>query len=174
MSKRAFTLLEMLIVMLVLTLTATVVVPRVINVMNSQAENDFRRSLMRVGAEARLLAIETGNTVQVTYNDTERAVTLSTVDPETALEEVQKSYSLPDVAELVSFMVGGDFVSSNDWIVEYYPDGTGTDCGIEVQTGLEIFAVMIEGEDGASHLMGSLNEVEDSEWEAGELERRLQ
>lgn len=173
-SRRGFTLIEMLVVLVVLGMISTVVLPRVVAMMDGQSDRDFRSSLMRLGAEARLLAIESGSTVQISYNDSDRSVQISILDIETANEQLETSYLLPDDVEFVTFMVGADMVSAGDWIVEYYADGTGTDCGLEVQSGGSFYALLIEGEDGASYSMDSLEEVSDSEWEAGELEQRLQ
>ena len=173
-NKRGFTLIEMLVVLFVIGMIASVVAPRIVAMLDSQSKYDFRRSVMRIGAEARLLAIESGSTVRVTYNDNDRTIELSIVDDETDLEEQEKIYYLPEDVELVTFMVGRDYVASSDWIVEYYADGSGTDCGLEVQTGNALYAVMIEGADGASFLMDTLDDVSETEWEAGELEQRVQ
>ena len=173
-TRRAFTLIEMIVVIAVIAMMSGIVVPRVVAMVNGQDARDFQSALMRLGSDARLLAIETGDAVQVTYDENRGEIILQTLDDETQAAEESDTVLLPESARLTSFTLRGRQVPITDWVVEFFPDGSGTDAGVEVQDGTRLYSVLINGQDGTAQLVdGELLEDTETEWEAGDLEQRI-
>ena len=173
-TRRAFTLIEMIVVVAVLMMMSAIVLPRVVAMVNGQASRDFQSALMRLGSQARLLAIDTGDAVRVTYDEDRGEIIFETLDDETQAAEQSDAVLLPRSAQLTSFTLQGRQVPITDWVVEFFPDGTGTDAGVEVQDGTRLYSVLINGQDGTAQLVdGELQEDPETEWEAGDLEQRI-
>ena len=165
----------MIVVIAILALMAAIVVPRVVALVDGQASRDFQSALVRLGAQARLLAIETGDTVRVTYNESRAEIIIEILDDETQAAEESDTVLVPMSALLSSFTLRGRQVPITDWVVEFFPDGTGTDAGIEVEDGSRLYAVLINGQDGTGLIVdGELEEDPETEWEAGDLEQRIE
>lgn len=164
----------MTIVVAVLAMLAGVIVPRFVALQAGQDSRDFSSALMRLGSDARLIAIETGQSVQITYDESQNAIVFSTVDQETLTTTENRVVPLPPSAVLSGFTVNGAFATASDWMLDFYPDGSGLSGGIEVTDGNYIYNVTIRGSDGTSRKAeGQLEETESNEWQAGELEQRI-
>ena len=175
MTRRAFTLVEMIVVVAITAMVAGFIVPRVVAMVESQGSRDFESALLRLGADARLLAIETGGTVSVTYDENSGEIIFESINDETQAAEESDTIFVPDSAQLTSFTLRGRQVPITDWVVEFFPDGSGTDAGVEVQDGTRLYAVLITGQDGTAQLVdGALEEDPETEWEAGDLEQRIE
>ena len=167
-------MVEMIVVIAVLALMSSLVVPRVVALVDGQASRDFQSALVRLGSEARLLAIESGDTVSVTYDENRGEIIFESLDDETQAAQESDTIVLPDSAQLTSFTIRGRQVPITDWVVEFFPDGSGTDAGVEVQDGSRLYSVLINGRDGTAQVVdGELEEDPETEWEAGDLEQRI-
>jgi Tfp pilus assembly protein FimT len=167
-------MVEAMIVIAVITAMAAVVLPRFAALESGQASRDFASALVRIGADARLMAIETGQSVHVRYDDQFRTIVFETIDPDTGQASEQRSVAVPELTELTAFTIDGAFVNGSDWTLEFYPDGAGLDAGIEVEEGDYIYHVTIEGTDGtATKAVDRLEESGGQQWQAGELEQRI-
>ena len=174
-TRRAYTLIEMIVVIAILAMMAGLVVPRVVSMVNGQASRDFQSALVRLGSEARLLAIESGDTVRVTYDDNRGEIVFETLDDETGVAQESDTVLLPNSAQLTSFTLRGRQVPITDWVLEFFPDGSGTEAGLEVQDGTRLYSVLINGQGGTAEIIdGELVEDPETEWEAGDLEQRIQ
>lgn len=161
-------------VVTILMVLAAVVYPKFAALQRGQSSRDFRSALADLAAEARVTAIETGRIVQVTYQDDRRAIVTNSVDPDNF--ELSEIRSLPLLfgTELTSFTVEGLYASAGDWMIEFHPDGTGNDAGIEVDEAGRTSSFEYRGEDGSSHESATpLEESANREWEAGEIESRI-
>ena len=164
----------MIVVVAILAMMAGLVVPRVVALVDGQASRDFQSALVRLGSEARLLAIESGDTVSVTYDQNRGEIIFESLDDETQAAQESDTIVLPDSAQLTSFTIRGRQVPITDWVVEFFPDGSGTDAGVEVQDGSRLYSVLINGRDGTAQVVdGELEEDPETEWEAGDLEQRI-
>jgi type II secretory pathway pseudopilin PulG len=164
----------MMIVVAVVSALAAVTIPRFVAMKSGQDARDLASALVRIGADARLLAIDSGQTVQVTYDALRRAVVFEALDPETLEGTEVKTIEIPEGVELSAFTLEGRFATEGDWLLSFYPDGSGSDAGIEVEDGLDAYHVLIEGRDGtATRAEGRLEEADLQEWQAGELEQRV-
>ena len=165
----------MIVVVSILSMMAGFVVPRVVAMVNGQSSRDFQSALVRLGSQARLLAIESGDAVRVTYDEDRGEIVLETLDDESQAAQESDTIVLPESAQLTSFTLQGRQVQISDWVVEFYPDGSGTDAGVEVQDGTRLYSVLINGQDGTGLFVdGELEEDPETEWEAGDLEQRVQ
>lgn len=166
--------MEVTIVVAVLGLVTALAAPRIASLLEGQASRDFREALMRMGAEARLMAIENSQTVNVRYDGESRQFVFETIDAETQEATEQKTVEVPEWIEVPNFTLDGAFAGESDWVLEFYPDGSGLDAGIEVEDGAYLYHVVIEGRDGsATRADGPLEESGEQEWQAGELEQRI-
>jgi prepilin-type N-terminal cleavage/methylation domain-containing protein len=173
-NRRAFTLVEVTIVVALIGVMAIAILPRFAALQSGQATRDFTSALLRVGTDARLIAIETGQTAQVRYDDERRMIVFESIDPDTLAATERKAVALPELVSLSAFTIDGRFVSATDWTPQFYPDGSGLDAGIEVEDGAYVFHVNIEGRDGsATRALDRLEESSQKEWQAGELEQRV-
>jgi type II secretory pathway pseudopilin PulG len=167
-------MVEAMVVIAVITAMAAVVLPRFVALQAGQASRDFASALVRLGSEARLMAIESGQAVHVRYDDQLRTVVFERVDPDSGQASEARSIPVPETVELTAFTIDGAFVSGSDWTLEFYPDGAGLDAGIEVEEGDYVYHVLIEGKDGtATKAIDRLEESGGQEWQAGELEQRI-
>ncbi|HXH60059.1 MAG TPA: prepilin-type N-terminal cleavage/methylation domain-containing protein [Fimbriimonadaceae bacterium] len=174
MAKRGFTLVEMTAVIAVLMVLAAVVLPRYAAMEAGQTSRDFQANLLQLGKQARLLAIETDKTVQVTYDSDQQMVVFSSVDPDTLELTQERTFPVPASVQLADFEVDGEFVSPTDFTLSFYPDGTGSDGAIEVDEGAIVYHVNVSGLDGTgSKVDGRIQDTtEPTKWQAGEIERR--
>ncbi len=165
----------MTIVVAIVAAMAAIVIPRFAALQSGQQSRDFTSALLRIGGDARLIAIESGQTVEVRYDDERRVLAFETVDPVTFATTEERLIELPDSVELSAFTLDGAFASATDWTLQFYPDGSGLDAGVEVEDGLFVYHVTIEGRDGTA-LKGvdRLAESGQQEWQAGELEQRIE
>lgn len=165
----------MIITVAILATVSGMAVPRIVALIDSQDSRDFQSTLRRLGNEARLLSIESGDTVTVIYKSDERQIVIQSLDDESQETQDQSIYSLPESVDLTGFQIAGEEVSDADWIVEFYPDGSGKKAAIEVQDGSRIYTVAYDARTGSATLgnMG-LFEDESTDWEAGELEQRVE
>jgi prepilin-type N-terminal cleavage/methylation domain-containing protein len=171
---RGFTLVEMTVVVAVLAMLAAVVLPRFIALEAGQESRDFASALMRLGTDARLIAIETGQQVEVTFDEDRGLIVLSTLDEETLVPTENKTISVPSSHELSAFVAAGEFMTPAEWMLDFHPDGSGRSGGIEVRDGEYTYHITINGHDGTSKRMeGQLEEAGEVEWQAGELEQRV-
>ena len=158
----------------ILGLLAAVVVPRYVSLQAGQDSRDFMSALLRIGSDARLIAIESGQAVQVTYDDSQRAVVFQTIDPDTFALSESKVIPVPGSIQLSSFTADGAFATAGDWQIAFYPDGSGLDGGIEVEDGAYVYNIVYRGVDGTSQKQdGPLEESSGRDWQAGELEQRI-
>jgi prepilin-type N-terminal cleavage/methylation domain-containing protein len=173
-NRRAFTLVEVTIVVALIGVMAVAVLPRFAALQSGQATRDFASALLRIGTDARLIAIESGQTVQVRYDDERRVLVFESLDLETLAASEQKAVPLPALVTLSAFTLDGAFTSEADWNLQFYPDGSGLDAGVEVEDGSYVYHVNIEGRDGAAvRGLDRLEESSEQEWQAGELEQRI-
>jgi len=163
----------MVVVVAILGVVAAVVWPRFAALESGQNTRDFQSALMRLGAEARLIAIETGQLVQVTYDQERRAFVFATTDLETAEETERRTFEVPGNMEVTGFLVDNEFAAATDWSLQYAPDGSGPRAGIEVEDGAVVYHVTYKSDDGsATRADGRMEEASQTEWQAGELENR--
>lgn len=161
-------------VIAILAFVAAVVLPKYVALSRGQSSRDFQSALVDLAADARIFAIETGRTVRVTYQDDRQAIVISSVDPVNFETLDERVIPLIPNLSLSSFTVEGLFSTSADWMIEFHPDGTGNDAGIEVDEGGRIYSVRFSGETGASTKTDDvLEEIANEEWQAGEIERRI-
>ena len=161
-------------VIAILTFVAAIALPRFAALNRGQASRDFQSALVDLAADARIIAIESGRRVQVTYQDDRLALVVSSVDPETFETQEERAIALIPEATLSSFTSEGLYTTGADWMIEFHPDGTGNDAGIEVDEGGRIYSVRYSGENGSSTKSETqLEEAANEEWEAGEIERRI-
>ncbi len=172
--KKAFTLFEVTIVIAVLAALAAVVIPRFAALQSGQQSREFTSALMRLGSDARILAIESGQAAQVVYDEAARALVIQTLDPETLQANQERTIPIPESVELSSFTLDGAYTTGGDWRLDFYPDGSGSSAGLEVTDGDLVYNVTFRGRDGTGiRSEGSLEEAPPSEWQAGELEQRI-
>ena len=164
----------MVTVLAVIVLMAGIMFPRYAALESGQQSRDFESALLRMGSDARLVAIEKGRIAQVRYDDELRAIVIESLDPDTGEATQERTFAVPTSADVTNYSVDGAFSDAASWLVQYFPDGTGQSCGIEVADGAYTYNVTINGLDGtATKTDGQLQESGQTEWQAGEIEQRV-
>lgn len=173
MSKRAFTYIELSVVILVLVLLAALVAPSMRSLVQSERYRESVRTLRDLGARASQAAIEQGATQVVSYDDGGDELLVGPlgedgVDPERAVP-----VALPEGMEATQFVSGRHVVGPTDWRIQFYPDGTNDGGGLELLAGSEPMSLRFDPTSGRSRLeRGSLPEPQTERWQAGEIEQR--
>jgi len=171
-SKRGFTLIELMVVIAVLSLMAALVVPNLIARERSQAARDFFSALPRLAAQARLSAIQQQATTRMTYDSASRriVVELEPVGPEEGRELA--SAPVPDGIEPGNMRTGNENSGSSDWQLRFYADGRSDGGGAEWNDAGRQRALIVD-RDGISRMLeGNLPEAREERWPAGDYERR--
>lgn len=192
MRRRGFTFLEISVVVFLIILLSSLVLPSTVAVLRSQQALDFRVNLSALMQEARRQALESGRATTVRFG-TENTVGWeflddpdenATTDEELDREE-ERTIDQPDGLQQVvrptesvsftQFELDRETVDEANWRVGFYPDGTSDQAILEFEQDGQAFVLVVDPKSGIAKLqLGRRDEIEETEWEAGELERRIQ
>jgi prepilin-type N-terminal cleavage/methylation domain-containing protein len=169
--KRGFTLIELSVVIVILVLMSATVYLRLVSTESSRAYRDFRLAVRRLGIEAHEEAISRKQIASVAYDESGPALTLMVEGDDQAEAEIRRVELAPGV-EATRFSAGDSDSTGAEWRLRFYPDGRSDGGGIELDSSGQTFAMYAE-KSGAVHFAdGSLPELRDERWPAGEYERR--
>jgi prepilin-type N-terminal cleavage/methylation domain-containing protein len=191
---RGFTLVETLVVMIAIALSAVIVAPRIGPFIESRRVSSFRLDALTLFRAAREEAILSGRAIQVVVS--EDALLAQYIDDAAESEEPQglsndplngesnqttegleifRSQPFPDSVTADQLYVDGNPVSLTEWAADFYSTGQGTDAAIEFESAGRIFSITIKESTGNIDLVdGPAPQDEEQSWEAGELETRIQ
>lgn len=169
---RAFTLIELTVVVLVLALMSAMVVPRLNAVKSGIDAKVNMDAIQRLASRARESAMSTGRPVAMAYNETDRAFELRQNNAD-GDSEVSNTLAIHPDFEPNRFVNGTDELTASDWTLSFYPDGTSDGGGFEMDEGGITRSLVVGARNGLSKWSnGSLPVYETEKWQAGEYERR--
>ncbi len=178
--RRGFTLVEISIVIVVIALMASVILPRMMPLIQSQRLESFRQDALNLVREAREQAIGQGRPITVLVDSAEiSAVTddQSEVNPDGAQEEAGgrslDSESLPEGTEVAQLWLEGRTVDASSFRLVFYPTGDATPAVIQFDQGGRIWHILVEGGTGrVTFVDAAYTEGGETRWPAGNLEVR--
>ncbi|CAN5578893.1 hypothetical protein BH11ARM2_BH11ARM2_24240 [soil metagenome] len=163
MIRRAFTLIELMVVIAVLVMMASIAVPSVVALQRSRAERSTLESVGRLPSEARIRAREKGKTVTLAYESSQGELTLTQDDEQVG------TVSLGNALQVNSVDLDDTDKSTSD--VKFYEDGTADPATIRLTAGGSQRYLRID-KDGSSRWVDEPPQTNDERWQAGELEQR--
>jgi prepilin-type N-terminal cleavage/methylation domain-containing protein len=169
--RRGFTLVEVSTVVVVLVLVVSVLAPRLVAMQEGTAFRSALRAVERMPSWCQARAVQTKQTVVLRFDDAGRSFVVEREEEGGGSEQL-RTVPLPDGFEAAAFESDGLDSTVLDWRVEFYSDGTANAGAVEFATGGEPWTLRIE--DGRGTLAeGALGGAGPTDWEAGELERRV-
>lgn len=166
MSRRGFTLVELSVVIVLMAMFAAAMVPRVGNMLTSQARRGYRIDVLRLAKKAHEEAIRRRETVTLRSDSGTFRISTATEIEESVIETVQPAAGV----EVSHFALAGNEVGEAEWLVAFYPDGTSDGGTFQFDEGSQSSTVAIRKRDGkVSVTEGDATQAgtEDNEWDAG-------
>jgi Tfp pilus assembly protein FimT len=162
------------VVIIVLAMFACLVVPNMLANSEGQKERLVKPRLEALVSLGRSMAASRRETVTLTYDSQDKAFVLSTGST-TDNEGTQASKAaLPDSVTIARMTLKGDEVGESDFSVQFRPDGTADEAGVEFDAKRGTFSWFI-GENRSDDAVSDseLSEKPETKWEAGEIEHRF-
>lgn len=173
-TSRAFTLIELSVLVLLIALVAAAVAPNLAALKRSRVEREFPIALRRFAVEARERAISSGTPLALTFGDQLQVLSLVQVSTDGTGNQPLKQLSLTSELQTGRLELAGSESNSADWILRFFPDGTSDGGGVEFTRGNQTFCLVVDAATGASRLLdGQLPDTLGQRWQAGEIEHRL-
>jgi type II secretory pathway pseudopilin PulG len=175
--RRGFTLVEAGIVILLVAISASFIVPRLMPAVNSQRSESFRQDALTLVREARERAVSTGRAIAVVadnslrseYDDASAQDESGTEGPPTAI----RTRALPEGTELSTLWLGGETVDQSSFRLVFYPAGDATPAVMQFDQGGRLWHILVEGGTGRTSLLeGEYVDEGETKWPAGNLEIR--
>jgi len=176
--KRAFTLIELSVAIVVIGLLAAIIAPNVIAMRRGQ---DARLALLRVRDLARdgaTFAARERTTLELRYDSGSRTLQVvrpadpNATDTGRQEENTLRSFTLPPGAELGAIRVGGDDVSAAGTGLKFYSDGRADAGTIEIEEAGATFTIRVRADGEAELIEGNAEAEVATSWPAGEYEKR--
>ena len=167
--KSGFTLIEMMVVVVVLSVLASLVVPNLVRAQEGQQKRDFEASLYRLASYAREKAIQEHKTISLSMSDRSFVVNDVTDGGD---ENELRTLAMPEGVDTGSFAAEGEDSTSGDWKLRFYSDGSSDGGGVELNNDGRIRSLEIKPNGSMKLVEGSLEENDNEKWMAGEIEKR--
>ena len=166
--RRAFTLIEMTIVIGVLLLLSALIVPNFVAMKRSRDARDAEAALLRLPAEAR----DQSRRLKL-------PVTLRIEGEALVMERTPKDQDPQEIKRLVlvgirvdSIQQGGETWEPDSWQWVVYPDGSAPTASIELTEDKRARTLIIPADGEARWAAAGETTGDETQWEAGELEQR--
>ncbi|MEZ0325478.1 MAG: GspH/FimT family pseudopilin [Fimbriimonas sp.] len=166
---RGFTLIEMMVVVVVLSVVASMIVPNLVRAQEGQRKRDFEASVFRLASYARERAIQEHKTISLSMSSRSFVVNDET-DREDDTE--LRSLEMPEGVDTGAFAAEGEDSTSSDWRLRFYADGTSDGGGVELNNDGRIRSLEVKPNGSMKLVEGSLEESGTEKWMAGEIEKR--
>lgn len=166
MRRRAFTLIELTVVILVLALLAASIMPNVASAIESNRRRNFRLAVPRLMSEAHNTAVQSGQPVFLTTNEDDGFELTRTVEGE---ETVLQTLDAVEGVTIDSLLAADGSEPSDEWRVGFYPDGTSDGGIVDLNEAGSTFRYQIVKATSRVKRLGEDETVEDEKWQAGDL-----
>lgn len=169
---RAFTLVEMSLVITLFALFATMVIPSIAHWRAGIPYRQFPGKLMQLIAEAREDSIQTRTPRSLGYDESTGELRVFWIDPDTSQEQEGKRLALPTGIQMNRLVLQDTDTAPSAWKLTFYPDGTADRAGFEMRDEDQSMSVTVSELGGAKLLRTALPESSELRWTAGENETR--
>jgi prepilin-type N-terminal cleavage/methylation domain-containing protein len=166
MHRRAFTMIEIMVVILVLALLAASIMPNVASVVDSNRRQAYRLAVPRMVGEGHNYAVQRGQIVTMQLNDDEgfELVTQGEED-----EQVIKTLPQVEGVTVDSLLVADGSDPGLEWQVNFYPDGTSDGGVIELGDAGAVYRYQVVKATGKVRRIDPEELLEEDKWQAGDL-----
>ncbi len=191
MLKRAYTLIEMLAVTVVIVALASIVVGRLSNDRNG---NTFQRGIQSIESaanKAKNQSIKTGKTYELTFDSSAQSIKVAPSEDNTSTQPTATNSKInrtptnnsdnqddPKPAQLgngwsLQTVHQSDGTDTNDLLIKFYADGTADEKSAEFKYSDAVVSLRVS-RDGTIEVKRGELPLDDkkTEWEAGNLEQR--
>ena len=151
-SIRAFTLVEMMIVIAIVALVLSIGIPSMFRSMNKEGMRKATSDLLDACAAARAAAIISGKTAELVIVPADKTFTVAgsgaseeTAETGSKIEAPAFSGQLPDGVDFEGLLLYGDEVTEYEQVkVKFYPNGTSDQFGVVFTSGMEVRSIVLE------------------------------
>jgi Tfp pilus assembly protein FimT len=192
-----FTYVEMIAIMLILLLMASLIVPSIMAHQRSTAQKELEGQVARLPQDARNEAVQLQNPVsirisgnslimeeqiyaQTTSDNSATSTTLSNVDPNAGASgstnngagssQVQlKEIDLDSAMQIAGTQLNGQSTDAGSWLWIVYPDGSAEQGGIQFAEGTSQKSLIMNSNGESQWISGELPDVTENQWPAGQL-----
>lgn len=164
MRTRAFTLMEMTLVLVLLIIATMMVAPSVSSFLQNRDEHEFIAKWEKLVVNERQKARNEKTTKTLRFDEAARAF-LENNDANTFA-------SIPDGAAASEARVDGKSVAAVEWTVKFFADGTATYSQITLSLGGKPWSLEVSKDAIITIRQRSLSEASETDWEAGDLVQR--
>jgi len=164
--RHGFTLIEVILVIMVLSIMAALVVPRLIAIKNSRDLMSLEASIARLPTLARNAAVSSGKPVTLQISGDALVMQQSQTDGTTTQ---MKQVSFNNLITVDNTQLGSKPVDPTAWTWTAYPDGTSDSGGLEFTEGKAQKSLVIPRDRNVRWVDGALPDTTGDEWTAGDL-----
>ncbi len=169
---KGFTLIEISVVIVVVTLIAALMMPNIMAMKSSREARNFLSAIRDLSVRARTEALNHGETMAMTMDPTNQQLTVAVDSTETDADKNIASLKVPEGTTLQTYKIGTEDSNDASWKVHFYPDGRSEGGGFEINQANAVQAFMIR-EDGSNRmLMGNYPDLTSEKWQAGDYVKR--
>jgi len=168
--RRAFTLIEMMVVIGVLTLMAAFITPNLVALQRSRTLRSLEAAVVRLPSEAREEARRLGKPVVLRVEDSALVVEQKATKEEDATELMR--LSLGSEIQVDQAQTNGESVELSSWEWTIYPDGTSRPATLILREGQRNKSLLFSSEGDARWAVSDTDTTTEERWEAGGLEQR--
>ncbi len=165
--KRGFTLIEVSVVIVILSLMATLIAPRMATTIEGGKRRAYRSNVLTLVRQARAEAIGQGQTVTLSVPST--GFQIGTTDANSNVTTI-KTVAAVNGVQTSNFMRAGQSTGDTQWQLGFYPDGSTDGGSFQFVEANHTQSVAIARKDGQLTLSdGELDPAttSDAEWDAG-------
>lgn len=168
--RRAFTLIEMMVVISILLLLSAWVAPNLVAIERSRALREREAALLRLPAEAREEALRSKAPVALRIESAQIVLERTPADQEP--QEI-KRVSLGNELSVRSVRQRGETQSPDGWQWVVYPDGSSVEASLDLSEGSSERTLVLPAR-GEARWESADDDAEDEEtdWPAGEIAAR--
>ncbi len=172
MTRRAFTLIEVTIVVAIIAITAAIMLPALSRQKAQIAQRNFTPSLRRIASSARTAAIDRNATTYLAWDDAQAKVILYQQGTADGGDELLSSIPIPTGITTDSFLLNDQSSNSGDWKLHYYSDGTAESGGVGYTDSGKTMNLTVNVRGIGLLVAGNLPDASASHWPAGDYEHR--
>jgi len=164
MRTRAFTLMELTVVLVLVIISAMMVAPAVTSFLQNREEHDFIAKLEKLAVDERQKARSDKTTKTLRFDEAARAFREE--------KDANIFATIPDGATASEARVDGKVVAADEWTVKFFSDGTATLSQITLMVGGKPWSLEISKDASISVRQKTLPEAVEADWEAGDYVQR--
>ena len=161
---RAFTLMELTVVLVLLMVSAGMLAPSIGSLLNSRSEQDFVAKWERFLVNERNQARSEKKTRTVRFDEAAKAFREA--------DDANVFTALPENATITASRVDGADVAADDWTVKFFADGTASASDVTVTIDSKPWSLEVTNQGIISLRQRELTALETPDWEAGNNETR--